>query len=377
VLETRQIAPGPGLPAAYDAVGGNSNNNLDVVRHEGRVYFASRKAPTHFASVETRLFVFSSMDEQGWALEATIALGTDVREPRFLSLGGRLFLYFAKLGQSAGGFNPAGMLFIERRADGSWSDPAPFFESDVPWIPWRVVVHDGVAYMTAYEDGAHIYDFSGTPLRVSLLRSTDGVTWSHTDPARPAVSTGGGSEAGFAFDRRGDLYAVIRNEAGDGTGWGSKICRAAAGSLGDWRCAHDPKKYDSPLVFELNDVVYLIGRRNVSDTGDYELTPGLQRWSSSETIANQADYWVRPKRCSLWQLDRPNLKVTWLADLPGWGDTCFASILDDPADPELKLVYNYSSPLDNPANADLPWMRAQEGETRIYRSVVRFPRTAR
>ena len=42
--------------------------------------------------------------------------------------------------------------------------------------------------------------------------------------------------------------------------------RAKKGELGTWTCAHDPKKYDSPLVFVQDDTVYLIGRRNLTET---------------------------------------------------------------------------------------------------------------
>ena len=99
---TTQIAPGPGLPREYQdlrtALAARSNNNLDVVRHQGRVYLASRLSRDHFASPDTSLLVFSSSDEQSWDFEARFTLGTDLREPRFLSYRGRLFLYFAKLG---------------------------------------------------------------------------------------------------------------------------------------------------------------------------------------------------------------------------------------------------------------------------------------
>ena len=64
VVETRQVIPGPGLPG--ETPPGNSNNNLDVVRHEGRVYLAWRTAPDHFASAATRIFVVSSADERSW-----------------------------------------------------------------------------------------------------------------------------------------------------------------------------------------------------------------------------------------------------------------------------------------------------------------------
>lgn len=368
------MVPSAGLPVEYARLVGLSNNNLDVTRHDGRVFLATRKAPNHFASTETRLFVFSSVDERQWDFEAEVHLGSDVREPRLLSLKGRLFLYFAQLGTDPVNFEPRAMLSIERLAPGRWSDPAPFYKPGEPYIPWRVKVRDGAAWMTTYKNGQYIYDFSGRPMDVELLRSDDGVTWAAVDPARPVVTSGGGSETDFDFDEAGDLYAVVRNEAGDETGWGSKICRAKKGALETWSCVHDPKKYDSPLVFAHAGQIFLIGRRNVSDTGNYELYPGKE-WSGATTAAIQSDYWTRPKRCTLWHVDRATLAVTALVDVPGWGDTCFASLVDGGGGAAReRVIYNYSSPLDNPANADLSWMDAQQAETRIYRTALTFAR---
>src|SRR6185295_12576797 len=92
VTDTRRIVPGTGLP--METQPGNSNNNLDVVRHgDGRVYLAWRTAPDHFASDRTLMYVVSSTDEEGWRFEAKFSVGTDLREPRLLSLGDTLFLY--------------------------------------------------------------------------------------------------------------------------------------------------------------------------------------------------------------------------------------------------------------------------------------------
>lgn len=50
VIETRRIVPSPGLPPEAPAF--VSNNNLDVVRFEGKVWLAWRTAPDHFASAK-------------------------------------------------------------------------------------------------------------------------------------------------------------------------------------------------------------------------------------------------------------------------------------------------------------------------------------
>jgi hypothetical protein len=371
VGEAVAVVPGPGMPPEYTRVAGPSNNNLDVARHDGRVFLATRNAPDHFASPDARLFLFSSDDERTWRFESEIRMGTDLREPRLLSYRGRLFLYFAQLGTDQAKFEPRGMFVSEYRGPGQWSAPAGFYRPGEKYIPWRAKVYGGRAWLSAYRDGQHIYDFSGKPIDVELLVSDDGLAWSPASAARPVISTGGGSETDFAFDSAGDLYAVIRNERGDPEfGWGSKICRAPRGDVARWTCRADPKKYDSPAVFAHRDRIFLVGRRHVSDDGNYQQRD--EPWSLQATINNLVDYSRRPKRCALWQVDRVTLTVRHVVDVPGWGDTCFPSLLADPSSPDRFALYNYSSPLDAPEPAS--WMAGQKGETRVYRAPLEFTR---
>jgi hypothetical protein len=363
---TRQVVPGPWLPDEYQRNNGPSNNNVDTVRHEGRVFLAIRNGRNHYASEDSRLYVFSSKDEQTWSFERVYDLRTDLREPRLLSYKGRLFLYFAKLGTNRYNFEPRGMFVSEYLGPRRWTDPAPFHRPHESFIPWRVKELNGRAYMTAYEHGEREYDFSGEPLNLHFLTSDDGLSWRGVDPERPVVLQGGGSEADFAFDDRGDLYAVVRNESGDTTGWGSKICHAPRQALARWTCRHDPKKYDSPYVFAHDGGVFLIGRRNVTEDGKFEIySTGDGTWNAGYAVKNLAEYSNRPKRTAFWQVDRSSLEVRWMADLPGKGDTCFPALLRDPGEPRRLIVYNYSSPLEAP---DVPWNVGQEGETRIYRT---------
>jgi hypothetical protein len=165
----------------------------------------------------------------------------------------------------------------------------------------------------------------------------------------------------------GSLVAVSRNEAGDAEGFGSKVCRAEADALGDWNCAHDPKKYDSPLVFRHGADAYLIGRRQVAGDGAYDL--GLDELShADQTLEYQAAYWNTPKRCAVWKFDPDGLALEHVLDLPSNGDTCFASQITLPNGQHL--VYNYTSPLDDP---ELPWNDGQFGPTSIYATTLTLP----
>ena len=365
VTDTRQMIPGPGLP--MEAPPGNSNNNLDVVRSGGRIYLAWRTAPDHFASSRTQIFVISTADERTWRFEQRLQLDTDLREPRFLALGERLFLYVSRLGSNPLGFEPQGVSVTERRADGTWTALEPV---ETPgFLAWRTRVERGTAYMVGYLHGEYEYQFVQRPMDVDLLTTTDGRAWGPVGAGPRTVYRGGGSEADFTLGDDGTLYAVIRNELGDETGWGSKVCRAPAGSLARWTCRSDPRKYDSPLMFWHDGEAYLVARRNVTETGNYDL---MQRDGdfTSRVVRYQLDYRNRPKRCSLWRYVQAEDRIAFLMDLPSRGDTCFAQVLDG-ASPDERVLYNYSSPVDGP---DIPWWQGQQGETRIYRHVLRFTR---
>ncbi len=366
VIDTRRIVPSDGIPTTTTVQ--HSNNNLDVIRHEGRVFLAWRTSPDHFAGPDTVIHVVSSTDEILWEHEASFAIGTDLREPRFLALGTSLFLYVSLLGTNPLTFEPMGVRVSERRLNGRWSDPV---DIGLPgYIAWRTRTERGTPYMMAYLGGEHIYRFDGLPLSVDLLTTTDGYAWVPVDAARRTVYMGGGSESDFAIGDDGTLFGIIRNEAGDGLGWGSLVCRAPPGDVANWSCHIDPKKYDSPLMFWHDGEAYLIGRRNVTETGNYDLM--LTRGTAqTRTGAYQVDYAQRPKRCSLWRYVQAEDRIAYVLDLPSGGDTCFAAAIAGATADEI-VVYNYSSDIDDPATQWLGWNQGQNGETFIYRHVLRF-----
>ncbi|MFO0557312.1 MAG: hypothetical protein U0269_04785 [Polyangiales bacterium] len=363
VLSTRMVVDSPGLPMNITPDG--SNNNVDVVRHNGRVYMAWRTSGDHFASAATKIHVVSSTDELTWRFEQTLTLDRDLREPRFLPVGTSLFLYVARLGTNALSFDPQGISATELRSDGTWSALEEVFRPG--FIAWRGRVERGRRLLIGYFGGEHIYRFDGLPLEVHLLETDDGRTLRPFDAMRPVVLTGGASETDFTMNPdTGDLFAVARNEAGDASGFGSKICRANAATPSQWTCRTDPRKFDSPLMFWHDGEAYLVGRRNLSPTGNYDLMrPGdLTR----RAIDNQVDYTRWPKRCSLWRYVQSEDRIAYVMDLPSRGDTCFAAIIALEAPGEF-AVYDYSSDIEGP---DLGWRQGQMGRTYIYRHHLRF-----
>jgi hypothetical protein len=360
ISEAVQIVPGPGLPP--EVMPQDANNNLDVTWHDDRVFLAFRTAPTHFASAETELYIVSSADEQTWRYEGRFHLETDLREPQLVSWEGRLYLYFAVLGTSPTAFEPQGTMWAEWRGPGDWSEPE--WTDDPTFIPWRIKQIDGVLSLVGYTGGGEIYEPDGDPIQVRWRTSTDALTWSARVPGQDIVLEGGGSETDLEVLEDGSLVAVVRNEAGDADGFGSKVCTAPAEDLGSWTCSPDPRKYDSPLVFQAEGRVWLVARRNVTEDGHYDLGMDLERAEAS--LLYQAAYWQQPKRCALWEVLPSERQVQHVLDLPSKGDTCFPEIIE--IDGRL-TIYNYSS---DPEGHDWAWFEGQTRPTGIYKQVISF-----
>jgi hypothetical protein len=196
-----------------------------------------------------------------------------------------------------------------------------------------------------------------------MLTTQDGTTWTGS-----TVSTGGGSETDTAIGDDGSLYGVIRNEAGDADFFfGSKVCHAPAMSLTKWTCKRDPRKYDSPLMFWHDGEAYLVGRRNVTETGNYDLFDRSLSLTA-QSAAYNLDYKGKPKRCSLWRYVRGEDRIAFVVDLPSKGDTCFPGVIAG-ANPNEIVVYNYTS---DPDGDDFSWGLGQGSPTYIYRHVLRF-----
>lgn len=352
-----------------------AHNNLDIAWHAGRLFFVFRTAPTHFASPAATLYVVSTTDHREWRFEGAFNEGRDLREPRLLSVGGRLLLFYARLGESSLAFAPGGAAMLAYTGPDDWSEPREADALGFPegFIPWRFATAGGEVYLTGYTGGEDIYGSSESDLAVYWLKSRDGLTWTPAIDGHPVVLRGGVSETGFALlPGEREVVMVGRNEAGDldpATGaprFGSRICRGPVDDPAAWRCADDRRKYDSPLVFRHGEAIWLIGRRNVTETGAYD--DGGEGTLVARRLRQLVDYWVTPKRCALWSVNPSTLTVEHVLDLPSAGDTCFASVV--PLDRTQYLLYDYTSPVEE---TELVWMDGQRLPTSIHRMTLVLP----
>ena len=350
VSDVRFVVPSIRLPPEVGFA--PANNNLDIHYFDGRLYLAWRQAPTHFASTMVQMHVVSSADNgQTWAYEATVSRGRDLREPRLLSIGGRLFLYFFEAGEDFTVFEPRTMFRMERLGAGDWTDEVAFGRTGE--VPWDMKVRNGIAYLTSYS--ALNLGFNNALTPVYFQKSTDGINWEPVDPSREVSYQGGVTEVAFELTADGDAWFVTRNQYGDPTGFGSHVCFAPADDLANWSCPmmSDPLRYDSPEMFRHGDDFYLVGRRDVFDGDPSVVDP-------TEYITQ---YSSRPKRTAIYRVNTAERRVEHIVDLPSAGDTSFPSIRR--TGPHTFLLANYTSPLDEP---DISWFEGQVSDrgTQIY-----------
>lgn len=332
----------------------HSNNNLDIVKYKERYYLAFRTAPSHFASKKAVMYVVSSADLETWQYETEFALQRDVREPRFAVYRDTLNLYFFTGGTKPMRFEPNEVLLTRKAGNGSWS--AQQSVNLDGFVPWRLRIRADTLYLSAYY-GRGLYKGSHHS-NLRLFYSTNGTGW-HTLSTEPQIDILNAEEGEFIFDKKGDMYATVRLE-----GTGALVCKAPARNLSNWQQRRTKAKYDSALLFEHNDDIYLISRRNVD--GDMDKVKNRKN-DKQGRVRNLIRYSITRKVTALYKFDKDNLTVTPVIDFPSTGDNAYAGIAQ--VDANTYVVMNYSSDI---AKRKKNWIRGQLGKTYIYWTKLRF-----
>lgn len=357
------IVPSAKLPAGLSLQ--QSNNNLDIAYFDDRLFLAFRNASHHHPRADAELIVVSTKDLKTFDLEARIQSPDDLREPQLVVHGGALTLYYARVKAAKTTFEPLGMSKATRVSRGAWSPPAEVFDPGL--LVWRMKELGGSLSLLGYTNVGGL--IGNGDIEVWWMKSQDGVTFADATASGRVMLQGGASETDAVMLDDGSLVAVSRNETGDSEGrFGMKICTAPAGDLGNWTCKDDRKKYDSPLLFKHGSHVYLVGRKNVTDDGTYDLDHKWLPTNTAKQAAYIAVYWNKPKRCALWEVDPATRDVSHMLDLPTRGDTCFAEVL--PLGQKQMLLFDYTSPPDGP---DYSWREGQNNPTEIYYGVLTLP----
>jgi hypothetical protein len=350
------VVPNKNLPLEVTLL--PANNNLGLYRFGSKLFFAWRSSPLHFADTRTYINILSSNDlGSTWNFENKIHIGADVREPLFLEVNGQLFFYYFEGGKTPFEFTPKKVWMTHREGPRRWSEPRAVGEPGE--VFWDIKKRNGRIYATTYIGS--LYGNTQTETTVMLKTTEDGINWVTVDN-KAYVYKGGVSEAGFEFDEDGNLWAVLRNEHGDKTGFGSHVAFAPANNLSSWQVAEKshPFRFDSPKMFRHGKDLYLVARRDLGGAYDKGLTFLPLNW---RRLLFLWDYWHQPKRTALYKIDRDRRAVVHVQDLPSAGDTAFPSIVRLKANEFL--VANYTSPLQE---TGLSWFKGQIAEfgTGIY-----------
>lgn len=339
ISELLQLVPGA-ASAGVECL--PANNNLDLCRFDGRLYLAWRTAPTHFASANARIEVSSATDVKGpWRHETTVALGADVREPRWVDEGSRLHLFLMELGTDPKRFQPRRTHRVSLSTSGWTTTPIDIEPGSVPWRIRRLA---GRWAMLGYRGGERMYGPRPADPTVELRWSDDLTTWTDAVDLHQ-----GGIECELALLEGGSFVGVTRNEGP--VRFGSDILTGTA--VDQLVTTPIRRKLDSPNLFVWNDEPWLIARRSTAFDGAYDLAPQFVPGAIAIRI-NQLLWSATRKRSALFRLDPSGPRLEWVADLPSRGDTSFGAVVIE--DDGSLLVADYTSPRDV---GDVSWVRGQ------------------
>ncbi len=323
-----------------------SNNNIDIAFFEGEYYIALRTAPTHFASKKTKLLVFKSRDLSKFELDTSISLASDIREPRFCVYNGMLHLYFFQGGTKALKFEPQKIWFISKTLNGSWSNLIDLNLDG--YVPWRVRPILNKMLMSAYY-GKDLYN-SKHKSDLRLFESKDGIQWRPISE-KPQCDLEFAEEGEFIIDRDSILWGTIRFE-----GFGGALVKAEKNDWANWNIIKTDYKYDSALLFERENEIYLISRRNMDGVAN--------RYKSR--ARNLIRYSFSKKCTALFKINKEKMTINHLFDFPSTGDNAYAGIVK--TEDNKYAVVNYSSDPSKTKN----WISGQLGKTNIYLYTIEF-----
>lgn len=348
------IVPSPKLPAGITTL--KANNNLDATQYGSKFYVAFRTASNHFPGKKARLYIMSSPDMKEWTLEHYMHTGQDLREPRFMVLNDKLFLYYFEGSKKFYRFEPKNVWVASYDTTmHCWDDRK--LNNMEGYVPWRIRTRNGKAYLSAYY-GVNLYSPENHNGDLRLFSTTDGYDWQPISE-HAQVSLPGAEEGEFDFDPEGNMWACIRLE-----GEGALVAYADKDSLQSWKTFRTKKKYDSSLMFMRNGEMYLIARRNMGGNSDR-----FPRWlpDNLRRKLNMIAYSLHSNKTSLYKLDKNTKTFEPILDLPGCGDTAFPALVRK--DDNTYYFFNYTSDLKQPEKL---WISGQLGPTYIYMSELRF-----
>lgn len=244
---------------------GNHNAFTDLCRFQAKLYLAFRNCPDgHMLFTSSRIIVMRSDDGVAWEQVHSFNVpNRDVRDPHFMVLNGRLFVYsgtwWVEPNSSVNRDINDHLGYCAWSDDGlTWQGPGLLNGTHGHYI-WRAAAHAGVGYL----NGRRHRDFQvvaerreGDELMESwLMSSPDGFNFTPHGLMQPSY----GDETAFLFEADGACLAVARSMAGRP----AQVCRSKP-PYTEWSQTDLDRYIGGPLLARWG-TRYLVGGRKMVD----------------------------------------------------------------------------------------------------------------
>jgi len=339
-----------------DVSGKTHNSNTDMIFYDNYYYLIFQQSKWHIQDEDGSLIVIRSPDaSQGsWETIHTIKLpNTDVRDPKFANISGRLFIYFLPNYR----FDPApnttyylysddGLTFTvpqELQINVTYKYDTGITENvtTAGWNLWRPKTLDNITwYVLASgrkytEDPGSIGDADVTGTMTILLKTQDGLNWTEVSEV---YTTHGNGEACLDFLPSGEMITTHRVGSMGLPGYafgnphGATVIGTSYSNFKNWSFAVEfQTRLDGSTLFTWNGRIFAVGRNHLGPRADM---------GNHFTVKRTTFYEVKTDR------------LVHLFDLPSCGDTAYTGVV-------LKDGWLYASYYTNPINKNYAWFVGQ------------------
>jgi len=319
------------------------NSNTDLIHFNGAFFLIHAQTKWHLEDTQGTLVVQQSEDARNWTEVARIRVpNTDVRDPKFAAISGRLFLYFLPNKE----FDPfPRTTFWSVSDDGvTWQEPQELVTvtaihrvdgeaqpvTSGGWNLWRPKTRNGKTWYVIASGRKPAYPNTIT----ILIKTQDGIHWEEVSEVYTRHSNG---EPAMEFLPRGGLIATLRCGSLGTYGYqfgnptGNTILAVTTPPYRHWACTHSfITRLDGATLFPLGERVFAVGRNHLGPRFD---------------MGNH----MSVKRTAFYEVKRDRL--VHLFDLPSTGDTAYTGVVVRNDD----IYTSYYTP---PIEKEYPWIFA-------------------
>ncbi len=328
-------------------------SNTDMIFYNNSFYLIHAQTKWHLQDTKGALVILKSPDASAgsWQEVAKITMpNTDVRDPKFADIGGRLFLYYLPNYNFDPGPNTT---FYTYSDDGFQTFPTPMeLEVNVTysfsngtkqhvltagWNLWRPKTPDNITWYVL-ASGRKYGEIAGTEhdsdvanTITVLLKTTDGLNWNEVSEAYTRYGNG---EACIDFLPNGEIISTFRVGSmglpgyAFGTPHGATVIGITSENFTKWWFSSDfQTRFDGATLFTINNRTFAVGRNHLGPRDD------------------MGNHFAK-KRTAFYEVK--NDRLVLLFDLPSNGDTAYTGVV-------VKDGSVYACYYTNLINKDYAW----------------------